>query len=145
MDQVLKDLMIAAAEEDQQIGIEGMQGDEGEDEINEIVSTVYKIRPWGGDTCNMRDLNPTVNTLLPNTCRLARVLDAQRTVSVPKCHGRGYISIRWPRMRKIEVCLLGPAPSSNFVRSGAKHRICQKWVVILRCIWYIYIMRHLID
>jgi len=59
MDQVLKDLAIAAAEEDQQNGVEGMQGDEGEDEINEIMSKVYKIRPWGGDPCNMRDLNPT--------------------------------------------------------------------------------------
>lgn len=59
MDQVLKDLMIAVAEEDQQNGVEEMQGDEGENEINEIMSKVYKIRPWGGDPCNMRDLNPT--------------------------------------------------------------------------------------
>src|SRR5258706_4925875 len=59
MDQVLKDLMIAVAEEDQQNGVEGMQGDEGEDEINEIMSKGYKIRPWGGDACNMGDLNPT--------------------------------------------------------------------------------------
>jgi len=46
MDQVLKDLMIAVAEEDQQNAVEGMQGDEGEDEINEIMSKVYKIRSW---------------------------------------------------------------------------------------------------
>lgn len=59
MDQVLKDSMIAIAEEDQQNQIEGMRGQEGEDEINEIISKVYKIRPWGGDACNMRDLNPT--------------------------------------------------------------------------------------
>jgi len=59
MDQVLKDLMVAVAEEDQQNGVEGMQGGEGEDEINEIMSKVYKVRPWGGDACNMRDLNPT--------------------------------------------------------------------------------------
>ena len=59
MDQVLKDLMIAVAEEDASNGMEGMVGDEGEDEINEIQSKVYKIRPWGGDACNMRDLNPT--------------------------------------------------------------------------------------
>lgn len=65
MDQVLKDLMIAVAEEDQQNGVEGMQGDEGENEINEIMSKVYKIRPWGGDACNMRDLNPTGDAVAP--------------------------------------------------------------------------------
>ncbi|KAG8850509.1 hypothetical protein FRC20_001998 [Serendipita sp. 405] len=59
MDQVLKDLMIAIAEEDAANGVEGMLGDEGEEEINEIVSKVYKIRPWGGTACNMRDLNPS--------------------------------------------------------------------------------------
>jgi DNA replication licensing factor MCM4 len=59
MDQVLKDLMISVAEEDAANGMEGMVGDEGEDEINEIQGKVYKIRPWGGDACNMRDLNPT--------------------------------------------------------------------------------------
>lgn len=72
MDQVLKDLMIAVAEEDQQNGVEGMQGDEGEDEINEIMSKVYKIRPWGGDACNMRDLNPTGDAVPA----LLEVLDA---------------------------------------------------------------------
>lgn len=59
MDQVLKDLMIALAEEDAAAGMEGMVGDEGEDEVNDIMGKVYKIRPWGGDACNMRDLNPT--------------------------------------------------------------------------------------
>lgn len=59
MDQVLKDLMIAIAEEDAANGLEGMTGEEGEDEINDIMGRVYKIRPWGGDACNMRDLNPT--------------------------------------------------------------------------------------
>ena len=65
MDQVLKDLMVAVAEVDQQNGVEGMQGDEGEDEINEIMSKVYKVRPWGGDACNMRDLNPTGDAVSP--------------------------------------------------------------------------------
>jgi DNA replication licensing factor MCM4 len=59
MDQVLKDLMIAIAEEDAANGMEGMVGDEGEEEINDIQGKVYKIRPWGGEACNMRDLNPT--------------------------------------------------------------------------------------
>jgi DNA replication licensing factor MCM4 len=59
MDQVLKDLMIALAEEDATAGMEGMVGDEGEDEVNDIMGKVYKIRPWGGEACNMRDLNPT--------------------------------------------------------------------------------------
>lgn len=59
MDQVLKDLMIAVAEEDIANGLEGMVGEEGEAEINDIMGKVYKIRPWGGEPCNMRDLNPT--------------------------------------------------------------------------------------
>ncbi|PVG01629.1 putative replication licensing factor MCM4 [Serendipita vermifera] len=59
MDQVLKDLMIAIAEEDASNEMEGMIGEEGEEEINDIMGKVYKVRPWGGETCNMRDLNPT--------------------------------------------------------------------------------------
>jgi DNA replication licensing factor MCM4 len=59
MDQVLKDLMIAIAEEDASNEMEGMVGEEGEEEINDIMGKVYKVRPWGGDSCNMRDLNPT--------------------------------------------------------------------------------------
>ena len=64
--------MIAVAEEDQQNEVEGMQGDEGEDETNEVLSKVYKIRPWGGDACNMRDLNPTRDAIPA----LLEVLDA---------------------------------------------------------------------
>ncbi|CAG7850423.1 DNA replication licensing factor MCM4; AltName: Full=Cell division control protein 54 [Serendipita indica DSM 11827] len=59
MDQVLKDLMVAIAEEDAANDMEGMRGDEAEEEINEIISRVYKVRPWGSEPCNMRDLNPS--------------------------------------------------------------------------------------
>ncbi|KAI0356995.1 nucleic acid-binding protein [Trametes cingulata] len=59
MDQVLKDLMLEIAEEDQQAGMEGMRGEEGEEEISEIMGKVYKIRPFGIPSVNMRDLNPS--------------------------------------------------------------------------------------
>ncbi|KAI0772722.1 MCM-domain-containing protein [Trametes elegans] len=59
MDQVLKDLMLEIAEEDQQAGMEGMRGEEGEEEISEIMGKVYKIRPFGLPSVNMRDLNPS--------------------------------------------------------------------------------------
>lgn len=59
MDQVLKDLMLEIAEQDQQAGMEGMQGPDGEEEIAEIMSKVYKIRPFGLPSVNMRELNPT--------------------------------------------------------------------------------------
>lgn len=58
MDQVLKDLMLALAEEDHEAGIEGMAGQQGEEEIDEIVGRVYKVRPFGEKAGNMRDLNP---------------------------------------------------------------------------------------
>lgn len=59
MDQVLKDMMLETAEEDQRIGLEGMHGVQGEEEIADIMSKVYKIRPFGMTSINMRDLNPT--------------------------------------------------------------------------------------
>lgn len=59
MDQVLKDLMLEVAEQDQQADMEGMTGVEGEEEIAEIMSKVYKIRPFGLNSVNMRELNPT--------------------------------------------------------------------------------------
>ncbi|KAH9996351.1 MCM2/3/5 family-domain-containing protein [Russula vinacea] len=58
MDQVLKDIMLELAEEDQAEGLEGMIGQEGEEEIAEIMSKVYKVRPFGLPAVNMRSLNP---------------------------------------------------------------------------------------
>ncbi|KAG6850178.1 hypothetical protein H0H93_016858 [Arthromyces matolae] len=59
MDQVLKDLMLELAEMDQQAGVQGMEGAEGEAEIADIIGRVYKVRPFGLPPVNMRDLNPT--------------------------------------------------------------------------------------
>lgn len=59
MDQVLKDLMIEIAEEDQQAGMDGMRGADGEEEIATIMNRVYNIRPFGVPPVNMRDLNPS--------------------------------------------------------------------------------------
>ncbi|KAF9489512.1 MCM-domain-containing protein [Pleurotus eryngii] len=59
MDQVLKDLMLELADEDQRAGVEEMQGDHGDEEISEIMTRVYKVRPFGLKPVNMRDLNPS--------------------------------------------------------------------------------------
>lgn len=59
MDQVLKDVMLELAEEDIAAGIEGMRGNEGEEEVADIMSKVYKIRPFGERPGNMRELNPS--------------------------------------------------------------------------------------
>ena len=58
MDQVLKDVMLELAEEDMQADMAGMSGTEGEAEIAEIISKIYKVRPFGEKAINMRDLNP---------------------------------------------------------------------------------------
>lgn len=59
MDQVLKDLMLEIADEDQQAGAEGMQGEQGDEEIADIMGKVYKVRPFGLRSVNMRELNPS--------------------------------------------------------------------------------------
>ncbi|KAI0753308.1 MCM-domain-containing protein [Daedaleopsis nitida] len=59
MDQVLKDVMLEVAEEDQQAGMQDMRGQRGDAEIAEIIGKVYNIRPFGVPAVNMRDLNPT--------------------------------------------------------------------------------------
>ncbi|KAF8186431.1 hypothetical protein BJ912DRAFT_1043153 [Pholiota molesta] len=59
MDQVLKDLMLEVADADQQAGVDGMQGDEGDEEIADIMGRVYKVRPFGLLSANMRTLNPS--------------------------------------------------------------------------------------
>lgn len=58
MDQVLKDLMVELAEVDHRAGEEGMEGTDGEEEIADIISKVYKVRPFGLPSVNMRNLNP---------------------------------------------------------------------------------------
>ena len=65
MDQVVKDLMLEVAEQDQQDGLEGMQGVEGDEEVNEIMSRIYKVRPFGLLSANMRTLNPSGK---PDSC-----------------------------------------------------------------------------
>ncbi|KAF9559788.1 MCM-domain-containing protein [Agrocybe pediades] len=59
MDQVLKDMMLEIADMDQLAGMEGMQGDEAEEEIADIMGRIYKVRPFGLPSVNMRNLNPT--------------------------------------------------------------------------------------
>lgn len=59
MDQVLKDVMIELADEDMRAGVLDMQGNDGEEELAEIMSRVYKVRPFGEKSGNMRELNPS--------------------------------------------------------------------------------------
>ncbi|KAJ7507506.1 cell division control protein 54 [Mycena galericulata] len=59
MDQILKDLMLEIADIDQREGLQGMEGAQGEEEISEIMNKVYKVRPFGLQSVNMRELNPT--------------------------------------------------------------------------------------
>ncbi|KAJ1027425.1 hypothetical protein NDA18_003431 [Ustilago nuda] len=58
MDQVLKDEMLEMAYEDQKEGRQGMGGDMGLAEIELMETKLYKVRPYGADAINMRDLNP---------------------------------------------------------------------------------------
>ncbi|CAO1616067.1 unnamed protein product [Sympodiomycopsis kandeliae] len=59
MDQVLKDEMIDMAYDDNKEGRDGMQGGEaGQQEIEIIEGRMYKVRPFGLDAINMRNLNP---------------------------------------------------------------------------------------
>ena len=59
MDQVLKDEMIDLAEDDMRNGVDGMDGEAGNAEIEVIEAQLYKVRPFGLDNTNMRDLNPS--------------------------------------------------------------------------------------
>lgn len=59
MHQVLKDLMLEIADLDQQRGADGMEGADGDEEIADIMGKVYKVRPFGLNAVNMRELNPT--------------------------------------------------------------------------------------
>lgn len=58
MDQVLKDLMLEIADLDQRQGFDGMEGGQGDEEISDIMNKVYKVRPFGLQSVNMRELNP---------------------------------------------------------------------------------------
>ncbi|KAF8995066.1 nucleic acid-binding protein [Hymenopellis radicata] len=59
MDQVLRTLMLKLADLDQQNGVEGMEGEAGDEEIEEITCKVYNIQPFGVPPVNMCDINPT--------------------------------------------------------------------------------------
>ena len=71
MDQILKDLMLELADMDQRAGVEGMEGADGDEEISDIMGKIYKVRPFGLTTVNMRELNPTGMFLLVNFTRCA--------------------------------------------------------------------------
>ena len=86
MDQVLKDLMLEVADMDQQAGMPGMQGAQGEEEIADIMGKIYKVRPFGMTAVNMRELNPT--GMCPSCFQLrehlimTRLVDTDKLVSI---------------------------------------------------------------
>ncbi|PWN25165.1 putative replication licensing factor MCM4 [Jaminaea rosea] len=58
MDQVLKDEMIELAYDDAKEQRDGMEGELGAQEIEMMEGRLYKVRPYGLDAINMRNLNP---------------------------------------------------------------------------------------
>lgn len=58
MDLCLRDTIVRVAEEDQRREVDGMAGVDGDEEIRILNQGVYKVRPFGVQTCNMRELNP---------------------------------------------------------------------------------------
>ncbi len=59
MDTALKDVMSELLEEDRLNGDVELQGEEGDREMANINTGVFKIRPFGLPAVNLRDLNPT--------------------------------------------------------------------------------------
>jgi len=59
MDTVLKEFMLEIAERDREEGRDGMDGAVAYEEIGEIMGKVYKVRPFGLNPVNMRELNPS--------------------------------------------------------------------------------------
>lgn len=68
MDQVLKGMMLEIADIDQQNETRGMEGSSGDEEIADIMGKIYKVRPYGVPSVNMRDLNPTGIASFHSSC-----------------------------------------------------------------------------
>ena len=83
MDQVLKDTMLDIAEYDMEHNVPGMQGQDGEAEITEIMGRIYKVRPFGLTTGNMRLLNPSgAFSCVFSGVNTQKSLDTDKLVSV---------------------------------------------------------------
>ncbi|TIB83170.1 MCM-domain-containing protein [Wallemia mellicola] len=59
MDQVLKDVMLELGEEDADRDEQRIGQQAWDDELGEIMSKIYKVRPFGLPSVNMRELNPS--------------------------------------------------------------------------------------
>ena len=65
LDQQLKDSALEWACEEVNLGIDGMERMENEQRAREMHQSVFKVRPYAGETrVNMRDLNPQGEFLL---------------------------------------------------------------------------------
>ncbi|KAH7098332.1 MCM-domain-containing protein [Auriculariales sp. MPI-PUGE-AT-0066] len=58
MDVALKDFVINVAELDRANGVPELQGKDGDEELKQLHTAIYKVRPFGEKSGNMRDLNP---------------------------------------------------------------------------------------
>lgn len=59
LDQQLKDSALEWACEEENLGFDGMERVENEQRAREMHQSVFKVRPYAGETrANMRDLNP---------------------------------------------------------------------------------------
>lgn len=59
MDTVLKDQMLILAEEDLRSSVSSYEVEMLREQMDLIESLLYKVRPYGGTSTNMRDLNPS--------------------------------------------------------------------------------------
>ena len=59
MDTVLKEQMLVLAEEDLRSSLTNYEVDTLREQMDLIESMLYKVRPYGGKSTNMRDLNPS--------------------------------------------------------------------------------------
>jgi hypothetical protein len=132
MDQVVKDLMLEVAEQDQQDGLEGMQGVEGDEEVNEIMSKIYKVRPFGLLSANMRTLNPSGK---PPSCPKYFPLLTQRRHRQAGMHQRpshsrdtshsGHESCLFPVPHLLAYCAGRDRPRQNRrARALSPRRLC---------------------
>lgn len=115
MDQVLKDEMIELAYEDQKESRLGMEGEIGQEEIEILEGRSFKVRAFGLDAINMRNLNPqdidklvTIRGLVIRATPIIpdmkqaffRCLACNHTLTVEPDHGRIPEPSRCPR----DVC-----------------------------------------
>ncbi|KAF9238126.1 MCM2/3/5 family-domain-containing protein [Melanogaster broomeanus] len=91
---ILKDLMLEISDEDQQAGVEGMQGEQGDEEIADIMGSVYKLISIKGLVIRATPVIPDMKVAF------FRCLTCSHTVQVEIDRGKIAEPARCPR----DVC-----------------------------------------